>query len=989
MLLAAAALVVGVLVYLLDRSPGSAYFLPASFSLADGRTRWFGDVGGYLPDFLHVYALSLLTAAVLGATPRAALAAALSWWTIDSLFELGQHPLISLHISATVPAWFDGIPFLENTAAYFTRGTFDQWDLVAIALGALAAYGILVLIPRKGRSHPRANAQIYQVVVLTAVLALGLLAILGSGGGGGGGGGGSANSPPIASFTVSPQLGSAPLPVTFDASGSSDSDGSIAAYQWDFGDGSTGIGRTLSHTYQAVRRYTVTLTVTDNSGATASATRTIDVSGPWIGTYQTSLIAEAHLYAEIRQTTDRLWGTFRDEEGRRGDIAGTVSGQQVALTISETTPGCNGSFSGTGQLTLVNGLNAVEFTFTGSNCEGSHANGQGLLIAQNAAVLAWGQVAPTGLTASGSELFWTDDSDEPLKKGDMATGAVQALTVRMKAISSMTLEGADLLWTDEAGDIGLSGCVGTGLLRVLQRSSLDGATTTPLAVGDYCMGGAPEAVSDGTNAYWVTSVATPNIWHIERVSLSDSSTAPVVSTNLFIQALGHDATHLYWSESDQPALIRRCAFSDCAGSVQTLYSSTTTALSANIAVTNDYVVFAELIYSTSPYTARLLRIAKSGSAPTEIATGIEVPRRLASDGVSVYWIGSSTLYSIPITGGTVTALVTGLSDPQALVFDGDRVVWSEMPPIGAFLTGRIRAIPKTGGAAETLVANAAMPFTLARASNGDLYWADGSAPPYSAQPFPVSGISKRTAAGTTQTVLNGVAWAPSIAVDSSHVYVPQHAWIKRVPRAGGNAEIVALDDGLEGIASVATDGSYVYWITGGLRNVKKVPVGGGQITLLAAGNGSGDRLRVHGGNLYWILSIPPPDRILRVSASGGPVITVASGLAAPDDLVVDDNFIYFSEYDTGNISKVSSGGGVPSVIGSGLRYSWNRLAQDETSIYWVHQLELQKVAKTGGAQTVLKYNLLQDAGWPAGIAVGDQSVFWTETLLGVIKKEAK
>jgi hypothetical protein len=183
--LAAAALAVGVLVYLADRSPGSVYFLPAAYSLADGQSLWFGRLGGYLPDFLHVYALSLLTAAVLGATPRAALASARCWWAIDTLFELGQHPLVSPQIAAAVPAEFGGIPFLENAAPYFASGTFDPWDVGAIALGALAAYWTLARIGRENRRHVRSSEPQpvkFRLPLLIGMIVLGLLAALGCGG---------------------------------------------------------------------------------------------------------------------------------------------------------------------------------------------------------------------------------------------------------------------------------------------------------------------------------------------------------------------------------------------------------------------------------------------------------------------------------------------------------------------------------------------------------------------------------------------------------------------------------------------------------------------------------------------------------------------------------------------------------------------------------------------------------------------------------------
>jgi PKD repeat protein len=78
---------------------------------------------------------------------------------------------------------------------------------------------------------------------------------------------------PVASFTA----GCAVTSCSFDASASRDPDGTVVAYDWDFGDGVTSSESTSAahHDYTLTGTYTVSLTVTDNTGATDTTTRQV------------------------------------------------------------------------------------------------------------------------------------------------------------------------------------------------------------------------------------------------------------------------------------------------------------------------------------------------------------------------------------------------------------------------------------------------------------------------------------------------------------------------------------------------------------------------------------------------------------------------------------------------------------------------------------------------------------------------------------------
>lgn len=86
------------------------------------------------------------------------------------------------------------------------------------------------------------------------------------------------NLPPVAVVLASQSAGVAPVTVTLDGSGSSDPDGRIVSYAWNYGDGTTASGPVVSKTFSVAGTYSVVLTVTDDGGATATSTNSIVVS---------------------------------------------------------------------------------------------------------------------------------------------------------------------------------------------------------------------------------------------------------------------------------------------------------------------------------------------------------------------------------------------------------------------------------------------------------------------------------------------------------------------------------------------------------------------------------------------------------------------------------------------------------------------------------------------------------------------------------------
>jgi CubicO group peptidase (beta-lactamase class C family)/PKD repeat protein len=155
-----------------------------------------------------------------------------------------------------------------------------------------------------------------------------------------------ANTPPTASFTFSPNSPDTSDAVTFDASVSSDSDGNIRTYEWDFGDGTTATGQSTSHSYSTSGTYTVTLTVTDNEGATDTMSKIISVVEPNLPVEPNSPPTAAFTFAPPSPSTSDtvsfdgsfssdLDGTIRTYEWDFGDGT-TATGKTATKSYSSS-----------------------------------------------------------------------------------------------------------------------------------------------------------------------------------------------------------------------------------------------------------------------------------------------------------------------------------------------------------------------------------------------------------------------------------------------------------------------------------------------------------------------------------------------------------------------------------------------------------------------------------------------------------------------------
>ena len=170
------------------------------------------------------------------------------------------------------------------------------------------------------------------------------------------------NQSPTASFTANPVSGVAPLEIAFNASSSSDSDGSIISYAWDFKDGSTGSGETISHTFSSTGSYNVKLTVTDNEEATDTTTQTITAtetpSSPIIHSLSAdqSIITEGESATLSWEVTNATSVSLNQEIGTVALCGSTSISPTSTTTYTLTAINSAGSSTATVTITVISAI---------------------------------------------------------------------------------------------------------------------------------------------------------------------------------------------------------------------------------------------------------------------------------------------------------------------------------------------------------------------------------------------------------------------------------------------------------------------------------------------------------------------------------------------------------------------------------------------------------------------------------------------------------
>lgn len=229
-----------------------------------------------------------------------------------------------------------------------------------------------------------------------------------AGSGDDGGGSDPGNAAPTATFTHACTVS---LSCDFDASGSTD-DGTIESWAWDFGDGTDGTGVAPTHDYQEAGAYTVTLTVTDDLGATGSTSRSVRVgnqppvadflplcsglSCAWDGGYSTdpdgdeivsfawTLGDGTEKSGQIVSHTYAAGGTYEVTLTVTDDLGATGSTSRD-VTVDEAEPPPPAELTLSVQASKVKGVHTLELSWSGATTESVDVHVDGDVVATVAA----------------------------------------------------------------------------------------------------------------------------------------------------------------------------------------------------------------------------------------------------------------------------------------------------------------------------------------------------------------------------------------------------------------------------------------------------------------------------------------------------------------------------------------------------------------------------------------------------------------------------
>jgi hypothetical protein len=257
--------------------------------------------------------------------------------------------------------------------------------------------------------------------------------------------------------------------------------------------------------------------------------------------------------------------------------------------------------------------------------------------------------------------------------------------------------------------------------------------------------------------------------------------------------------------------------------------------------------------------------------PEIVSMGQGTPGPIAVDASRVYFVGSTSIYSIAKDGTDLVTLASTVS-VSSIAIDSTSLYY--------YSTVSIDSIPLGGGTPTMLAMPAASSVGAIAVDATDVYWVGSG----SLSKVPLGG-------GTPLVLATGTVGVNTIALDAAFAYFAYSGTVYRTPLAGGSMTTLGTTSGT--VLDIAVDASSVYYAAG---QIGAFALDGSTNETLATAS-LPQRIATDAGSIYFFNG----SSLSKVSKSGGDVSILAID-ASPADLAVDDTSVYWTSRGADGVS---------------------------------------------------------------------------------------
>jgi hypothetical protein len=294
-------------------------------------------------------------------------------------------------------------------------------------------------------------------------------------------------------------------------------------------------------------------------------------------------------------------------------------------------------------------------------------------------------------------------------------------------------------------------------------------------------------------------------------------------------------------------------------------------------------------------------------AADTIAMNQQEPFALVLDGTNVYWTSAGAqnrVFSAPLGGGSPQQLATGQGDPREIALDNGVLYWANFG-IGSGNTASIAHYSLPNGPASQLVSSLPTGAWGIAVDGTHVYWANQTA-----------GTISRDTIGTAtgaQELASALQTPWDVVIDNTHVYWTDYdgSDVRRVPKGGGTQQVLA--NGLGRPLGLTRDGGNLFWADSGQDKLVQFAVAGMTQLVLADVQTSPSAVAeptyvaTDGTHLYWTNfagGASAAGSVARVPVGGGNVTIMADGQTEPYHIAVDGTHVYWTTLAGGTVMRV-------------------------------------------------------------------------------------